>query len=350
MYVLDRNDIEFYLEKLNNCSLLDAYKILNCKKKILSTQERAFLIPKDKLILFGKSDFYIQKISLPENLEKSDDKIYLIEDIIAKFCNSFSKISDSDWWLYAANYNSSSFRIVAGVGKGIILSRFLSSCAHMSIEISKTIVYLQRFGMGKNIKVFSPSKEIEIHPKINADVCCQKIITDECDEIAVDRLSGEIKPIITNRIHLKKILNDKILYAALPVMILVLAKTDQSIRDHEKIISALQKDIHITTKHIELQINSENFSEAKQFISMLKNLHDPLELFQKASKICRKYNLPVEQLLFENGSIVKIKTSLGMIALDQLKAEDNVEVEKDTSDEYEELGANKRLGAIVCVK
>ncbi|MDR0753466.1 MAG: hypothetical protein LBE95_02255, partial [Holosporaceae bacterium] len=70
MRVLDQNAIEFFLEKLKNCSLLDAYRVLICKRKALSNHEKAFLIPKDKIILFGKSDFYIQKISLPKNLEK----------------------------------------------------------------------------------------------------------------------------------------------------------------------------------------------------------------------------------------------------------------------------------------
>jgi hypothetical protein len=347
MRVLDQNAIEFSLEKLKNCSLLDAYRILICQKKALLDREKAFLIPKDKIILFGKSDFYIQKISLPKNLEKTGDKVYLIENVVAEFCGSYRKIFEHDWWL-ATNRSARNFRIIAGIGKGIVLSRFLPFHSDISDEISKTIVYLQRFGMKKEVKIFSSMEEIEIHPKTNDEINCQKIFIPKCTEAETIRLLGRIKPVISDGIHVK-ILNDKALCTALLAVILILCKIEQSIRHNEKVISSLQKNVHIATKHIEFDINGENFSAIKQFVSLLKNSRHPLELFKKASDIRQRYDLPIEHLSFENG-VLKIKTSIHKKEFDELKAIDGVEVVKNTHGEYEELGVNKRCGAIVCVK
>ncbi|MDR2646296.1 MAG: hypothetical protein LBC04_03950 [Holosporaceae bacterium] len=347
MRILDQNAIEFSLEKLRNCSLLDAYRVLFCKRKALSDQEKAFLIPKDKIILFGKSDFYIQKVSLPKNLEKAEDKIYLIENVVMEFCSTYSKIFEHDWWL-AANCGAQNFRIIAGIGKGIILSRFLPLYVDISEEISKTIMYLQRFGLKEEIKVFSSMEEIKIHLKISSEINCQKIFIPECNETETARLLGRIKPVMTDGIHIK-LLNDKALYIALLAIIFILCKVEQSIRHTEKVISSLRKNTRIITKYIELEINNENFSAIKQFVSSLKKSHHPLELFEKASDICRKYDLSIEHLSFENETI-KIKTSVHKSVFDELKTIDGTEVVKNNHEEYEELRSNKKYGAIVCIK
>jgi hypothetical protein len=316
----------------------------------LSKQEKAFLISKDKLPLFGRSDFYIQKVSLPKNLEKTADKIYLIENIIAEFCNSFSKIDEKDWWLCATHYNSLFLRIIAGIGKGIALSRFLSSDSNVSDEISKTMVYLQRWGMKENIKIFSSLKEIEIHPRISREINYKKILIPEYDETIASRLSCGVKPIISNGVDLKKFLNTKILYAAPLTAILILWKIDHSIQDNEKIISSLRQNVCIANKYMKIVVNSENFSDVEQLLNSLRNLRNPLELFRKTAQICRKYNFPVEGLSFEDRNVIKVKTSLNRTIFDQLKSRSDVEIEKNSADEYEELGSNKKLGVVLCVK
>ena len=351
MYVLDENNVEFSLEKLRNCFLLDAYRVLICQKKVLPNYEKTFLVPKDKFILFSRSDFYIQKISLPKNFESTDDRIYLIENIIAEFCCSCSEICEQDWWLYASNYNSSTPRIIAGIGKGIMLSRFLPNGSNMSDEISKTIMYMLRFGLKKSIKIFSSLRKIEIHPKIGEKISCQKIIIDECGNAIINNFASSTKPIITNnKIYFRKFVNNKILLIMLLAVIFIFSKINQFILDNEKIISSLEKNTHIKTEHIELEVNSENFFKTKQFISTLQNLQNPLKLFQKASEICRKYNLPVEELSFENDNLIKVKTTINKNIFNQLKSINYIEIEKRSNDEYEELGSNKKLGVVVCIK
>ena len=133
-------------------------------------------------------------------------------------------------------------------------------------------------------------------------------------------------------------------------VIFIFSKINQFILDNEKIISSLEKNTHIKTEHIELEVNSENFFKTKQFISTLQNLQNPLKLFQKASEICRKYNLPVEELSFENDNLIKVKTTINKNIFNQLKSINYIEIEKRSNDEYEELGSNKKLGVVVCIK
>ncbi|MDR0678548.1 MAG: hypothetical protein LBF44_03370, partial [Holosporaceae bacterium] len=174
MQILDIDKIDFFWEKLSNCSLWDAYKILSCQKKALFPNEKAFLVKKDRLNIWGKSNFYIQKIILPENLSRAEN-FFLAENVVEALCNEISRIDEQTWWIYAANHSSGCLRIIAGLGKGIILSRFLSVDSDISSEISKTIMYLQRFGMDKHIKFFSPFGGVKVHSKIGPEIICEQI-------------------------------------------------------------------------------------------------------------------------------------------------------------------------------
>jgi hypothetical protein len=344
MRVLDQNEIEFSLEKLSDCYLWEARKILNCQKKILSERETAFLISKDKLNIFAKSDFYIQKISLLQDFRNGEDDLYLFENIVAEFCNGINKIRENDWWLYAARRRSD-LRIIAGIGKGIILSRFLSLDSDASEEISKTATYLQRFGM-QEIKFFSSEINLQIGSKIN----CKRIFIERRDDVE-NFLSnnGKIKPIINSKNRLEKFLNCEILSAVSLVLILILFGIDERCKDKEKTISSLQESVRVATKDMELKINNDNFSFVKQIVNALKDSRNPLESLKKASKLHREYDFQIERLSLENGA-VKIKTSLSKSTFEKLKSLRDVAMEKISNDEYEELGSNKKIGAVICIK
>ncbi|MDR2158057.1 MAG: hypothetical protein LBO02_01930 [Holosporaceae bacterium] len=348
MRVWDRYGVEFFLEKLSNCSLWDAYKILNCQKKVLSDNETAFLVPKDELSIWGKSDFYIQKVSLPPNLKTSEEgEIFLMENIVAERCDGVDKLDERTWWLYAARHNSG-LRIIAGIGKGIMLSRFLPLDADPSDEISKTVLYLQRFGIGKNIKIFSPLHEIRLQ-KISPEIVCERFYVKKCDDSQRNRADLDaVRPVISNGNCFGKFLNDKILYAILAAVVLTLCGVDSAVRRNEKIILSLKKSVRAATPDMELEINDENLHIAQKFVDALRNSPNPLELLRKALRICRMYNISVEQLLIENG--LKIKTSLNKAIFDKIKSVVGVDVEKISGDEYEELGSNKKFGAVICIK
>ncbi|MDR2781434.1 MAG: hypothetical protein LBB21_03190 [Holosporaceae bacterium] len=347
MYLLDTNEVELSLEQLMNCSLFDAYKILKCKRKTFSEREKAFLVKKDRISFFEKSNHYIQKILLPQNLTANDD-IFLMENVIAEFCDNISKLNEKDWWLYAA-YHASGARIIAGVGRGIILSRFLSENSSMQNEISRTIMYLQRFGMTESVKFFSTLQNLEI----NSKVVIEKYYIENSNnmsKIITDFLlsNNQIKPIYVNKNYIKKFLNEKFLYAVVVAISLSLFYIDKSIENQKNDISFLKKSVRVTTDDIVLEINNENFSNTKQFFDKIKKLQNPLELFRNASEICRKHLINVEQLSYENK--IKIKTSLNRSQFEKLKTCDAIEIERNSNDEYEELDSDKKIGSNICIK
>ncbi|MDR0631772.1 MAG: hypothetical protein LBF54_00800 [Holosporaceae bacterium] len=357
MHILDRDGIEFSLEKLVNCSLLDAYRVLNCKRKISSHNEKVFLIPKYKLNVFKKYNFYLQKVSLPQTSKVPiDDEIFLIENVVAEFCNNINRIDEQDWWLYAACHSSGNLRIISGIGKGIALSRFLPSNSGESNEneIAKTIMYLQRFGMEKNIKIFSPLNMTDL--KISPKIMHEKIRLKKCsnmDRVIADFLSDNngITPIITNENFFEKFLSNKLLCAVMFAISLILLEIYNCVEDNKEEIRDLKKNVLVKTRDMELKINHENFQIVKRLFDVLENSHNPIALLRRTSDLCREHDIRIEQLSFENSNNqIRIKTSLDRISLDKLKSIPYMEVEKVLNDEYEELESNKKLGAVICIK
>jgi hypothetical protein len=306
-----------------------------------------FLIPKDRILFFEKSDYYIQKIFLPPNIADVDD-VFLTENVVAEFCNSIRKITDRDWWIYAACHTAK-LRIIAGIGKGIILSRFLSGSFNISDEISKTIMYLQRFGMTESVKIFSSPLTEKIHSKI----VTENIYIENSNDMVLavsDFLlkNNQIKPIFSRGNYIRKILNEKFLYSVALVIALVLLQVDKSFEDCQNSVLLFEKSTRAANDAIALEINDKNFSVAKQFIDKIKKMQNPLQLFYKASKICYKYRICVEQLLYDSG--IKIKTSLNKSKFEELKNCVDVTVEKISKDEYEEPGSDKKIGSFICIK
>ncbi|MDR0968243.1 MAG: hypothetical protein LBL99_01240 [Holosporaceae bacterium] len=344
--IFDRNEIEFSLEKLSGCSFWDARKILSCQRKTLSEREKAFLVSKDDLSLFKKSDFYIQKVSLPSDFEKNKDDVYLIENIVAEFCSNVDRIRENEWWIYAARHWSN-FRIIAGVGKGILLSRFLPLICNVSSEVSKTLKYLQRFGTMKNIKIFSP----EISSKINSNINCKRVFIENNVDFEEFLLNHRrVKPIASDKNQFEKFLDGRVFKIIVFVVVLVLFGIEKCVWDKKRVVSSLEKSVRTATKDIKLEINEENFPSVKQVVEALKNSRDPLRLLEKASWLRQKYNIRIERLSFENGDTVKIKTSLNKSTLSKLKKESDLEIERNSNEEYEELGSDKKIGVVVCVK
>jgi hypothetical protein len=345
--LLNSDEVKFSLEKLTNCSFFDARNILNCKKKILQEREKVFLLQKDRMLFFEKSDYYIQKILLPSDI-KADDDVFLTENVVAEFCNGISEIGEGDWWIYAA-YHVRKLRIIAGIGKGIILSRFLSEDFGISDEIEKSVMYLQRFGMTEKVKIFSYSFIGHISSKIIVENNYIENF-DDAEKIIFDFLlnNNKIKPVISHKNYIEKILSEKVLCAIAFSAVLLLFRIDKSFENCKNSVLSLEKNVRAENDTISLEINDKNFSATKRFIDAIKTLQNPLQLFHKTSEICSRHRLPIEQLLFEKQ--IKIKTSLSRSKSEKLKTCDDIVIEKFSSDEYEELGSNKKVGSIICIK
>ena len=112
--IVDRSDIDFSLEHLKNCNFIDAYKILRCKKRVSKSNENIFLIRDNNFTLIKKKDFYIQKNTINNydfyKKTSSSDGVFLMENIIAEFCGSITKIDKNTQWLYVAEHKSSGIK------------------------------------------------------------------------------------------------------------------------------------------------------------------------------------------------------------------------------------------------
>ncbi|MDR0678626.1 MAG: hypothetical protein LBF44_03795, partial [Holosporaceae bacterium] len=159
----------------------------------------------------------------------------------------------------------------------------------------------------------------------------------------------KIRPIIISRNYIEKILNTKILYAVLLILTLVFLVVSFCIKNDEKIIASLKGNTRVIIGNMELKINEENFLLVKQLVNILKDSQNPMELFQKASKIRRKYNIFIEQLSWAKE--IKMQTSLTKEIFNKLKSEKDIDgVVKISNDEYEELGSSEKFGAVICIK
>lgn len=339
MYVLDSREVEFDLEKLNNCHLWDAYEVLRCRKKILTTNERAYLIFGDSRNIFRRSFFYLQIVKLPPNI-CLDDEVFLVENVVEAFCNDISKINEQDWWLCAAlNQSRSDLRIIAGIGKGILLSRFLPPNSNGSQEVFKTITYLQRFGLGKHIKIFS-----SLDVKINETVDYEKISFEKLPEEF--RFHG-LKSISRSSNYWEKYLSNEVFYPVLLVLSLALLAICYHIEDQRQLVESLKNNVRVVTKNMELEINGKNFSITKQFTDLLRESFLPLQLLKKAHDLCKKHNISIEQLSLEKNQI-KIKTLLDNTLVNDLKS--SCHLEQIFQEEYEELESNKKRVVVLCIK
>jgi hypothetical protein len=351
MYIADHRETEFFLEKLSNCTLREAFKILGCKRKTLSERERAFLVPRDGWNIFGRSDFYLQKISLPRHLP--GDEVFLMENVVAAFCNGISRIDREARWIYAADHGSGSLRIIAGIGRGIMISRFLSKNTDVSEEISKTVMYLRRFGTEGDVKIFSPRDDIRIPAGASFERICLPA-SGRCGDlrkVMADFVRGGagIKPVTIRGNHMRRFLNSEFLCCAPLAALAVLLGIDRGISENRRVISSLEKSVHAVSPGITLEITESNLAAAKRVVETIKNLHDPADLFLKASEIMSRHGLSAEHMSMEGENRLLIKTSPGKAALARLKIDGDAEVRVVSENEYEELGADGKTGVELCV-
>ncbi|MDR2067495.1 MAG: hypothetical protein LBP41_00710 [Holosporaceae bacterium] len=363
--VLDLRNIDFSLEELPNCSLLEAYRILRCKKKAMSNNETAFLVHSNRWNFLKKSTFYIQKNSL-EHCEFfhrlfHEDGIFLMENVVAEFCESVAKIEAETWWLYAAEHEHGNLRIIAGMGRGIVFSRFLSNNSDICEEIFKTIIFLKRFGLEETIKIITALQGIETLSLQNVSFEIFKL--EEHGE-------SKLMYFLSNRKKIKKIFLRKnwlmqyfdmkqfyyLAFLAMCILCFAILTIHKEIANEEQKIMELNKAAIVDTQNFHLKINVNNFCFVKRFIDILKNSHNPLNELEKISRLCHENHIPIEQLYVENCYFAQIKTLLSKKELEKLQKshlkgfEISLEKLETGDDEYEELGAHKKFGVLLCIK
>ena len=116
---------KFILEKLENCSLFTAIKILHCRRKLMNAREDCYLIYPVNLWTwdnwYRQHTFYMQSVDISQPITNA----LLMENVVAQFC--CESLSPASKWVFVfsdniANYcqidtNSSSDAIVACLEK-----------------------------------------------------------------------------------------------------------------------------------------------------------------------------------------------------------------------------------------
>jgi hypothetical protein len=232
-----------------------------------------------------------------------------------------------------------------------MISRFLPPDSDISDEISKTAIYLRRFGADENIKIFSTLSDIKIPPETSREMF-HPIACDNHAEALADfaRTCDRIKPVVVAKGCLEKARILRILYYIIFLMMAMLLRLNEFISDDKKAISFLKESVSVVTKDMSAEINEENFPAARRLVDLLKDSRDPIEPLRKASAVLKKYGAAADQMSLENGNQIKIKTSLGKEALERLKFDGDVRAEKSSNDEYEKLGSDGKTGVVLCIK
>ncbi|MDR1375451.1 MAG: hypothetical protein LBJ45_01390 [Holosporaceae bacterium] len=363
--ILDLRNVDFSLEKLINCSFFDAHRILHYKRKAMSADEATFLIPSNRWNFFKKGTFYIQKISI-KNCDffhklPSEDGMFLMENIVAEFCESVTRIDAETWWLYAVEHELQNSRIIAGIGRGVIFSRFLFQRSDVREEVFKTIAYLKRFGLGKTIKIITTLSEIDTLPYKNISFEIFKLEEHE-ESSLINFLSSRkrIKKIFAHKNWLMQLFDMKQFYYCAFLISFILASIFfmlcREICAKEEEIMQLKKTVAVEAKNLHLKINVDNFPFLRQFVDILRNSSNPLDGFELISQFCHKNRIRVEQLSMENCNSVQIKTLLNKKKFEKIQKYRGKRLEISTKklstegNEYEELETDKEFGALLCIK
>ena len=388
--IVDCSDIfEFSLDKLQNSSYWDVRNYLSCQQKTLSPFEVSFLVSEELFFLkfWKKKNFIIQKICCTnseffKNID-SENGIIPIELVVLDFCKKIEKITEKTWWIYIAKHDLSGYRIVAGCGNGIILSRSLDTKflkhENLAKEIIDSLRFLRRFGLENDFKIITPLRGIKLGEQkinpINLKEVCNNLnlkITSDIEECLLNFFStyktrteifSKISPIkYFFKEYEEKII--KFLMAIIVFLIFYFWCISLGIKILRNEISDYKKQNNmILTNHdnnIELTVTNENFSFIFQFVEHLKKLKNPVFFIEKIAEFMDDQKLKSTYTEIENCNSIKLRTKLNEEQKQNLKKynNENFKIEIDelqnlSKGEYEELKSKsqqEKSEMMICIK
>ncbi|MBE6447516.1 MAG: hypothetical protein E7015_03475 [Alphaproteobacteria bacterium] len=262
IFIVDKNIAEFSLESLNNCSIINALRVLYYKKKY--NPDFFKLYCKD---FSTDAKKYIQRIKISPHWKNC----ILIENVIAEYLYRKKTIIFQDNWLYVGHHETSGYRIIAGCGKGIILSRFISD--DIFKEVINTKRYLRRLNVDE-VKVFSNFHDFAEAQFVDLDDIFKMVDTDE-----------NITPVFTKNYNV-------IVYLLYMIIVILLCWISYNINEcYSYDFSQFKLCNKIKTKNICVIAKSDNFDQLSFYLQKMKQLK-----FAEISDICKKYHLNVASL------------------------------------------------------
>ncbi|MDR2794397.1 MAG: hypothetical protein LBB12_01305 [Holosporaceae bacterium] len=367
--ILDGSKVDFSLEPLRNCNILDAYSALRCLQKVSTDAENISLLP--RFNIFKKSDFYIQKsIFKCDFFEKiSANTVFIMENIIAAFCHDVTEIHENTWWLYVAHHCCSGVRIVAGIGDGIVLSRVLSDtmAQNVSDSVKHTIKYLRRFGLKNTIKIICAMDDVSIENIENQEIIR---IKNDAETMLLTFLATaqNVRPIRNGENYCRRILQSShrkisiLLGICIFMEIIWLIFGFFDLWKEKQIVASMakvpEKIVQDASSVFQFKITGENFSFIEQLIKILKNSSHLARVFCAAASVIRKNKIDVEQVVLENSDSVKIRATLNRSRWHRILQSNyegmSISLEKNLRSEFDRLdsteSSDEKIGAVICIK
>lgn len=311
--ILDKNVVTFSLEKLNNCSFIEAFKILRYKQKF----------SKDFFCLYWngiskKSPKYLQKIEIRDRWKN----YVLVENLIAEYLLKTKKISFGDNWIYIGCHDFSGNRIITGTGRGIILSRFLHNDIFKETENTK--IYLKRLDICDS-KIFSNIGDFP-----DAELIQLQDVLDFAEK------NSSIKSIFNRDFKIF----DFVLWTTICILSLVFSYLSYEMQNRRLNYKKLSGKI--SDENISLYLTRNNYESLK---TLLDSMDDTI-CWNKIGKFCKENQIKIYRLEISS-DFAKIKTK---ISLDKLRKLKDIKVEYNSNSEYEQLGTDQIVEATLWIK
>ena len=315
LVVLDKNVTVFSVERLQNCSIFEALKILRYKRKYGTDFYHLYWRN-----IFNNSPKYLQKITIHNRWKN----YVLIENIIADYLIR-KEINFADNWIYVGSHDWSGYRIIVGCGPAIVLSRFIPE--NIGRELENTKLYLKRLNINSP-KIFSTIDEIE-----------DSIFLDIDDVLNFAEQNSDIKPIFQKKHNLIRY-SFKIIIFILASMVFYNSYKIYNQDYHPKNLNN-----KIKTEKFSVYMSSKNYDE---LMNLLTNLNDNLN-WNKISKFWEQNNIKIHALKLDH-NFAKIKTELSLRRIKELKNIENIKIDYITDSSYEKLGSDQIVEAVLWLK
>lgn len=311
--LLDNNEAQFFLEKIKNCSIAEAYKILFYRQKYGSNF--SYLYWKNPL---PSSDKYIQEIAINDKWKNC----ILMENVIAEYLIKNHQVKFSDDWMYVGYHEFSGNRIIVGHGHGIILSRFIPD--DIFNEVDATKLYVKRLGIS-DLKIFSTFDDLADSSTVRLD-----------DILAFVDNDYSIVPIFmknSSRIN-------QFLYGVVGILFFLCAYLGYeflTLQDEPNVAKKV-----ISNESLTVSISSDNYQQIQE---LLEKLDDNLN-WKQIKKFCTENQLKITQLEI-NKDYATIVTE---ITANKLKNIKDAKVDYISRSDYEELDEDKHVKVKLWIK
>lgn len=333
-FILDTSEIHFSFDTLN-CSPIECYKILQCKRKVLSKNQDVFIV-NHHINILKKYDTKIQTLEITDaklsDCISNTNGVLPLEIIITKILNKHFLVNESNLWIYFVEHSENVIKIIYGLGDLIILSRKITrnQCQDgLVAEFMQNAHYMKRYGFKNELSVFSNFDEIILYcnennnvfhvQKVSIEILCQKLKLEKTDRFHDVFLRyvdlNDFNYLFSNNsfyIFLSKYYNKISIFLAVFIMILGVAcfcAEQQTSEVQKRLLSIEKYKSRIDTESLQTVIDYKNYQKINALYELMKLTESPNLLFEIAQISLQNIIYEIKEMHFEtNGLTIKAST------------------------------------------